>query len=445
VVKQDDILNVLNRVEQLERDGVQYLQDMIRARSENPPGEYEAVVGAVKPIMENLGIQTEVVSCAPWNEFETLLDMEEMAPEWRKWLEENDVPPELSSDKTLSEKLNIVGRIRGSGPGPTLMMNAHMDTVPAGEGWSVDPFEGIVRDGKLYGRGACDNKGGIAAALVAARALRESGVDFRGEILLVFTAEEEVGSHSGAAFLVKKGVVQADACLCADGPADSMVTSFNGFIPFIVTVRGRSVHGTHPSHGVNAIQKMMRVQAIFADVEKRLGTQKSRYPTPPDTGEEYTSVVPTTINGGTRFYIVPDRCSSWIDVHVIPDQDPAEVRGMIEQEIRKEQESDLDLQIDIKVPLMARPAMVDPESAIVRTTQAAARHVLGNELPMYRMVGLTDARFFLAAGIPTVTHGPHRIDACYHAADEWVRIDDLTNLSKVYALTALNFLNGDTP
>jgi succinyl-diaminopimelate desuccinylase len=437
-MKKTDINRVLNLVEEFEESSVRFLQDMIKAKSENPPGEYKEIAGVVRQEMENLGIETNIVEFSPLADFETLLSMEEITPEVRGWIEKGNLPPELQPN--MNQIPNVVGRIRGSTKGPTLIFNAHMDTVPEGGGWSVSPFEGIVKDGKIFGRGASDNKGGIAIALTAARAIKDSGVELKGDIVLAFTAEEEVGGHTGAAFLIERGIVRGDACLCTDGPADSIISSFNGYVPFIVTTTGKTVHGAYPSQGINAISKMTKIQNVFARVEESLRNEKSRYPSPPDTPEEYTSIVPTTINGGTRFYIVPDKCTSWIDVHVIPDQDPNEIRKLIEDEIRKEQEKDPELQVDIRVPVVAKPAIVDPSAMIVGKIQSAAKQVLGNELPMRRMSSLTDARFFLAAGIPTLTYGPFGVGFGCHAADEWVKIRDLTTISKVYALTALNYL-----
>jgi len=440
-MNQSEINRVLRLVKEFEEDSVCFLRDMIKARSENPPGEYEAIVDVVEPKMKDLGFEPEVIDCILLRDIETILGMEEITPEFKEWVEKGDMPPELQfSSNLVSRKLNIVGRMKGASDGRTLIFNAHMDTVPEGEGWSVSPFEGIVKDGKVFGRGACDNKGGIAIALTAARAIKEAGIDLKGDIIFAFTADEEVGSHAGAAFLIERGIIRGAACLCTDGPADSIVSSFNGYIPFIIKTTGKTVHGAFPSHGTNAISKMVKIQNIFAEVEKRLRKQKSRYPSPPDTREEYTSIVPTTISGGTRFYIVPAKCSSWIDVHVIPDQDPRDVRKMIEEEIRKEQERDPDLQVDIRVPLVVKPAIVDSSAAIVDKMQSAAKKVLGKKLPMHRMPSLTDARFFIAAEIPTLTYGPLRVGSCFHAADEWVKIEDLTTISKVYALTALEYL-----
>lgn len=172
-MKKSETDQVLSLVEEFEEDSVHFLQDMIKARSENPPGEYDAIVSVVEPKMKDLGIETEIVECAPWRDLDTILSLEEISPELKKWLEGGDLPPELqTSINLMSEKPNLIGRIRGSSEGPTLIFNAHMDTVPEGEGWSVSPFEGLVKDGKVFGRGACDNKGGIAVALTAARAIK---------------------------------------------------------------------------------------------------------------------------------------------------------------------------------------------------------------------------------------------------------------------------------
>lgn len=414
---------------------------MIAARSENPPGNYDEIVGVVRSRMKDLGIETQVVECVPKQDAQMLLSIDEFAPEAREWLRTGQLPGELLFLLSLnSKRKTIIGKLNGGTGKPSLIFNSHLDTVPKGEGWTTDPFAGIIKDSRIYGRGACDNKGGIAITLAAAQALVNSDIKLDGDMQFIYTADEEIGSWSGIGFAINKGLVKGDACLCTDGYADSIVSSFDGFFPSIITVHGKSVHGTLPTHGVNAIEKMMRVISIYKEVEKKLHEEKSVLPTSPETHEEYTAVVPCTIQGGTRFYIVPDKCQSWIDTHVVPDQSPEIVKKMILAEIEKEKEVDPDLNVEIKIPLTAEPAIIRPDEPIVKLVQEVSEKVAGSKLPMYRMTGLTDARFFIKAGIPTVTYGPLRTDNAAHAAHEWIDINDLTTITKIYALTAKEFL-----
>lgn len=433
---------VLKLVEEAERENVAFLQDLIRARSENPPGKTEEVARVVESKMKELGIETQLVECDLMKEIEVILGIDEFNPEWKDWIEKGDLPQELQVllEAGVEKKVNVIGVMKGSEEGPTLILNAHLDTVPAGDGWSMDPFEGIVKDGKLFGRGANDNKGGIVMCLAAAAAIKRADIDFKGNLAFAFTVDEETGSYTGAAYLLEKKLLQGDACICADGWADNIQNHIGGFLPFVIVTKGKAVHGTTPSQGVNAVKKMLKIQNIFADVEAELRKQKSKFPSPPEVNEEYTNVVPSIINGGKRFYIVPDRCGSWIDVHIIPDQNPLEVRKMIEERIDRENELDPELDVRIWIPTISKPALTDPSEKIVKNMKSAAKKVLGKDLPTYRVPWLCDARFFIRAGIPTVIYGPTRSEGGAHSPDEWVNISDITNGSKIFALTALQYL-----
>jgi succinyl-diaminopimelate desuccinylase len=433
---------VLQEIDSLQEESYRFLREMIAARSENPPGNYDQIVGVVESKMKELGIKTQVAECIPKTDADSLLSIDEFAPEAKQWLKAGQLPGELLFLLSLTSKRNtIIGTLKGKTGTPTLIFNTHLDTVPKGEGWSVDPFAGILKDRRLYGRGANDNKGGIAITLMAAKALLNSDIELNGNLQFVYTADEEIGSWSGIAFAMNKGLVKGDACLCTDGYTDSIVSSFDGFFPSVITVYGKTVHGTLPTHGVNAIEKMMKIVSIYKGVEKELHKTKSKYPTSPATHEEYTAVVPCTIQGGTRFYVVPDKCQAWIDTHVVPDQDPEDVKKTIISEIEKEKRIDPDLKLDLKIPLTAKPATVSPDARIVKLTQQVSETIIGKKLPMYRMTGLTDARFFLKAGIPTVTYGPMRTDNAAHSPNEWIDLKDLAAITKIYALTAKSYLS----
>jgi len=441
-VGEGDFNRVLKLIDKAEKENVSFLRDLIRTRSENPPGKTEEVAGVVESRMKELGVESRLVECDLAKEFDVILGIDEFNPEWKEWIREGNLPQELQVllESGGEKKVNVLGTLRGASDGPTLILNAHMDTVPAGDGWTIDPFEGVVRDGRVYGRGANDNKGGIVMCLSAVAAIMRADIDFRGNIALAFTVDEEIGSYTGAAYLLEKRLIGGDACICADGWADNIQNHIGGYMPFVIVTKGKAVHGTIPSRGVNAIKKMLKIQSILADVEAELRKQKSEYPSPPEVGEEYTNVVPALINGGKRLYIVPDRCGAWIDVHIIPDQDPTEVKKMIIERIEREKELDPELDVSIWIPATSKPALTNPSEKIIQSMKASARQVLGKDLPTYRVPWLCDARFFIRAGIPTAIYGPTRSEGGAHAPDEWVNIEDITNGSKVFALTALRYL-----
>ena len=235
----------LLEVDRAADEAVAFAADMIRIPTVNPPGEaYEDCARFIGRTLQRLGF-----------------DVEYLAAEGR---------PEHT---VRYPRLNVVGSRTGLASRPTVHLNGHFDVVPAGEGWSVDPFGGVVRDGKIYGRGSCDMKAGIAAAAFAAEAIRRAGVPVPGKIEVSGTVDEESGGFAGVAWLAEHGRLSAtrtDYCIIPEPlNVDRVCVGHRGVYWFEVATRGHIAHGSMPFLGVSAIEGMGHLLQAIRDTEYR--------------------------------------------------------------------------------------------------------------------------------------------------------------------------------
>ncbi|MCX7622570.1 MAG: M20 family metallopeptidase [Thermomicrobium sp.] len=343
-------------------------------------------------------------------------------------------------DAAEPTKPNVVARY-GTAPGPTLLWNSHLDVVPIGEtsAWSVPPFEGTVRDGRLYGRGACDVKGGVAAQLVAAEALVRSGIPLRGSLVVTEVADEEVGGQLGAKRIAEREDLRPDAVLVAEPTNNRVCIGERGGVGIRVTVFGRTAHGALPWVGANAIEGMAEViVALQRDLWPRLAERRHPYFAP-------ASATISLIEGGVKTNVVPDRCSIYIDRRLIPGETPEaaieEVRAVAEEAIRGV--PGLRVVVEPAAEWPGRPAIVQPEDSPLVRTMVAVAEFLGLDTTLTGFSMGTDGRFFAARGYPTVIFGPGDPRVA-HQPDEWVEIADLVQCARAYALAGLAILGADT-
>jgi succinyl-diaminopimelate desuccinylase len=198
-------------------------------------------------------------------------------------------------------RVNVVGR-RGAERGPVVHLNGHIDVVPAGDGWSVDPFAGVVRDAKIYGRGTCDMKAGIAAAVFAAEAIRRAGVPLPGAIEISGTVDEESGGFAGVAHLAELGRIargKTDYVIIPEPlNVDRICVGHRGVYWFELTTRGRIAHGSMPFLGVSAIDAMNdAIAAIRRDLQPALAARVTSMPVVPDAARHATINI-NAIDGG---------------------------------------------------------------------------------------------------------------------------------------------------
>ncbi|MCD5401923.1 ArgE/DapE family deacylase [candidate division NPL-UPA2 bacterium] len=337
----------------------------------------------------------------------------------------------LNSLRRLGAKVSVFGhRKRPSilgeiGKGnPSLAIIAHMDVVPPGKGWREHPFEPLVRSGRIYGRGVVDNKGPYAAAWAAVKAAVEYGLPRKGKIILGAVSDEERGSEEGIKLLLKKGF-HPDFCLIPDGgKINQAIIGEKGMLWVKLESRGKQAHGSSPSQGTNAIEKLSRFIL-------RLRSS--------DFGKNYHSrFTKTTLNwgemkGGEAPNIVPGRCEATLDIRYPLGLTKNAILRKIREEIREFKRRDSRADIRIKeAPLQTQPHLVGEDSEMVRAFLRAADDIRFR-LTLKTMGGNTIAKEFYFAGIPSLNHSPEEGESSAHRINESVKIDNLVKCARLWA------------
>jgi acetylornithine deacetylase len=336
----------------------------------------------------------------------------------------NEIGAEVRYHEPRAGRVSVVARLRGSKPGRSLMLNAHADTVDVGG--MDDPFSGEIRDGRLYGRGAFDMKGGLAAMLGAVKALADAGSPHGGEILLAAVADEEYASL-GTEELVRH--YRPDAAIVTEPTALDVCLAHKGFAWFEVTTRGRAAHGSRYDLGIDANMRMGRVLADLDALEREL---RSRTPHPL-VGPP--SLHAATLAGGSGLSTYAASCRLRIERRTIPGESREMVTDEVRRLLRRQVERDKSFQADFEVLLVREPFEVSEDAAIVRALTEASTAVLGRR-PAY--VGQTpwmDAALLAAAGAETVVMGATGEGA--HAKEEWVDLASVHQLAGCLAEAAL--------
>jgi len=308
---------------------------------------------------------------------------------------------------------NVVASLDGPGGGDPLLFVAHLDTVPV-EGMTVPPFEAKVDGGRLYGRGACDNKGSLAAMLTALTRVAEKKAN-HCPLLLVATMDEE-SSYGGIRAFLADGP-RARAAVVGEPTQLEVVVAHKGALRCAIATHGKSAHSSHPDQGVNAIYRMMPLVADLEALAQELPTRAAH----PLVGPPTLSV--GTIHGGLTINTVPDRCTIEVDRRLLPgesvDEAAAEIQAIVERHGATTHELFTGL-----------PFEVSQDAEVVGLASAAAAAVLGEA----KVVGVpygTEASAVLRAGIPAVVLGPG--DAAQaHSADEWVDLAQLDAAARIY-------------
>jgi acetylornithine deacetylase len=323
-------------------------------------------------------------------------------------------------------RVSAVGRLRGSRPGRSLMFNAHADTVDVG-GMGA-PFSGDIKDGRLYGRGAYDMKGGLAAMIGAVKALTDAGCPHSGEILLAAVADEEYASL-GTEDLVAR--YRPDAAIVTEPTALDICLAHKGFAWLEVTTTGRAAHGSRFDLGIDANMRMGRVLADLDALEQNL---RARTPHPL-VGPP--SLHAATLAGGSGLSTYAAGCRLQIERRTVPGEHAEDVLGEIREILRRQAARDSTFEAELAVLLVREPFEVAEDAAIVRALTEASTAVLGRR-PKY--VGQTpwmDAALLAAAGTETVVMGATGSGA--HAKEEWVDLASVHKLTECLAEAAVRY------
>jgi acetylornithine deacetylase/succinyl-diaminopimelate desuccinylase family protein len=378
-----------------EEEVVDFCRELVRAPSENPPGNEEQVAKVAKDLLARLGLGAEFVEPLPGR----------------------------------------VSTISGWGPdsGRTLLFNGHYDVVPVPDpdDWPHPPFAAHVVDGKLYGRGSTDMKAGVAACLAAVSALQRGGLEPKGRLLMHFVADEEALGNHGTKFLVANnycdGVTEA---LVGEPTAMHLVTSERGTVWLRIITEGVSAHGSTPQLGVNAIEHMTHVIRAVSAMRFRKLHEMLGSPT----------INVGTIRGGSKVNMVAAHCEIEIDRRTIPGETTDDVVAEFEAVLAEVRNDVPELRARIEVDDGAEPSETPSETSLVGLL-SEARDVFGIEGSEVGYSGATDARFLINQGrIPSVVFGPGDV-LLAHTTGEHVEVAQLVDAARAYAHVFARFLD----
>ena len=313
--------------------------------------------------------------------------------------------------------------------GPALLFNSHMDTVPLGERgrWSVDPLGGVVKDGRLYGRGAVDAKGCLAAMIGAFEAMATVGVP--GRVIMSAVAYEENGGY-GTRHDVERGL-RADAAIIGEPTNLQPNLGHRGACRLEVESIGAPAHSAHPEEGINAITGVAPVVLAIDALNARLASRID------PILQQHPNITVTMIQGGDAGNVVPARCTLIIDRRTLPSESAEqvvdEVNAAIEEAARGGQAT-----IRLQTVRQVSPAVTAPDAPIARALCDAIAAGSGRPPRAAGFFACCDMTYLSAVGIPTVIFGPGEESMC-HVFDESLAVADLQRAAQVYALTALRW------
>lgn len=323
-------------------------------------------------------------------------------------------------------RASVVGRLRGSGGGRSLMLYAHLDTVGV-EGMQA-PFDPVVRDGRMYGRGAYDMKAGLAACLAAVRALDEAGVRLRGDLLVVAVADEETASIGMSDVLSAHTV---DGAIVTEPTELQLCLAHKGFCWIEVETEGRAAHGSRFEEGIDANLRMGRVLARLEEVERALRASAPH----PLVGPP--SLHAATLRGGTGPSTYAAHCRLEVERRTIPGETEADALAPIRALVEELAREDPSFRATVRPLLTRDPFEIAPDEPVVRAVEAAAAAVLGEAPARIGHSYWMDAALLAAAGIPTAVIG--HTGAGAHAAEEWVELDSVERLAAILARAAADY------
>jgi succinyl-diaminopimelate desuccinylase len=416
---------ILATVEASADEIVAFTSELIRIPTINPPGEaYPECASAIGTQLEACGF-----------------DVEYFEAEGR---------PEHTA---THPRVNVVGRRVGAAPRPAVHLNGHFDVVPAGGGWTVDPFGGLVRDGRIFGRGSCDMKAGIAAAVFAAEAIRRADVQLAGSIEISGTVDEESGGFAGAAWLAERGYLTSRTIDHVIIPeplnVDRVCLGHRGVYWFEVVTHGRIAHGSMPFLGVSAIDHMATLlERIQSSLMPNLSSRTTSVPVVPP-GARHATLNINGIHGGQpvggiQTPCVADVCRAVFDRRFLLEEGFDATRREIVALLEQVAADVPGFRYDLRDLMVVHPVQTPVDSPVVAALDRHISEVLGRPASHVASPGTYDHKHVdRIGGIKNcVAYGPGILDLA-HQPDEWCGVDDLVNATKVLALSLLT-LTGTT-
>ena len=419
---------LLNEVASRRDDLIRLTQDLVRIPTLNPPGRnYREICDFLAARLAPQGFAIDMVRA-------------------------KDAP----GDSDTYPRWNLIARIEGVRPGECVHFNSHHDVVEVGHGWTRDPFGGELADGKIYGRGACDMKGGLAASVIAVEAFLAACPDFSGAIEISATADEETGGYGGVAHLAGQGYFDPARVQHVIIPEplhkDQICLGHRGVWWAEIETHGRIAHGSMPFLGDSAIRHM---GAVLAEMEATLFPLLSQtttaMPVIPEGARQSTLNINAIHGGepepepgytGLPAPCVPDRCRITIDRRFLIEEDLLEVKREVTALLERVKAERPKFTYEIRDLFEVQPTMTEKDAPIVRSTASAIEAVLGREARYVVSPGTYDQKHIDRIGRlkNCIAYGPGEL-ALAHQPDEWVGVDDMADSARVMALVLDELLN----
>lgn len=396
-----------------EADLIDFAERLVAAPSENPPGDERAIADVIAAEAASLGLS----------------------------------PPKVVAREP--HRPNLLFEICGGSEGPRLMYNGHMDTKPVGDRtkWHTDPLRPVVKDGIMYGLGAADMKGGVAALVYATAALARVSGELHGSLLLVLSADEEAGGAYGAEYLAKNGHVQADIGLIAEPAGIRSEWEYLNLMSRGETCFRVKVYGTQMHSSISDIVPSVNANLKMAEVMLRMRNElRFSYQPHPLCAQGVTMGLAVMAKGGVYYGILPGYAEFATDVRTLPGMTQEQVQKDLEAFLDKLRQEDPSLEVDFEfepLPLgWIKPVTVPEGHPFVLALRLASKEVLRGEPELGTFPAWTDARFFQHdAGIPTIpAFGPGLLTVT-HGPNERIPIASIVRAARVYALAGYRYLS----
>lgn len=368
------------------------LSALVAARTENPPGNESAAAAVLEAFFDGCGIS-------------------------------------YASYEPEPGRRNVIGQVGSKGR--RLFVAGHLDTVPAGDGWTVEPFAPAVKDGRLYGRGATDNKGAMAGVALAAQCLQDC-FELKGTLLAAGVADEECGSTLGLEWLLRQGKIDAEMAIIPDcgGNMTKIDVAEKGLLRARIISYGKQAHGARPDKGVNAIWNLIAVLNRFRErglpqVEHRLFS-----PATHNLG---------MMQGGAAVNVVPGRATADLDIRWLPGQSADGIMAWLAQILRETEGDVAESRFELVELMRMEPHEVADNHELVQVICAAAQEIAGITPEVTGIGGITVAKQLNEGGIAAVAWGPGDSHLA-HMADESVRIDEVLMFARILAEITVRLL-----
>lgn len=398
---------IIDKIDEMKDEIVEFHQNIVQIPSENPPGKYKEVSEFVENKFKEIGLDT------------------------------------------INKRKNIVGILRNSET-PSLILYGHMDTVPIYDGWTKEPFGAEIIDGKIYGRGACDDKACVTAEIFATKVLIELGIKLNGKLTLVSAIDEESLGYNGVKFLLDKKYIDGDACLLGDGRGGYPAAYTGGFAFVTFQIQGKQAHALsfpdipkyrNEHSGINSILKMVKVLNFLTSLQDEFLKVETKHPNFPGHPSKVTTINLAKIDGGNKISSVPDNCMLYCIINTIPEHSIESIKKRILDFVEESKKSDPDLDLKVNFTASFEPFESDITTKFSKSVQSAVNTVFNEDREFKMFQSANDAHWFNENGIEVILMGTGTHENNVHAEDEFVSIDELIETTKIFALTAFNYLS----